>query len=409
MLKLHPKQFEVYANQARFKVVVAGRRFGKSYLSRAILIREAKKPKSKVWYIAPSYRMARQIMWDELLDAIPEPWIRKTHETNLEIKLINGSSIELKGADNFDTLRGVGLSYVVLDECQDIHPDAWLKALRPTLATTGGGALFIGTPKSFNFLYELWLKGQQKSNRESLEWWSWQLPTITSPFVPDNEIEQARRDMDEKSFRQEFLASFEAVSGRVYYPFDRNLHVGNYPFNPRLPIWVGQDFNIDPMSSAIIQPQENGEVWIVDELIRFSSNTSEICDELERRYWRYMKQVTIYPDPASRSRQHARGVTDLDIFREKGFVRIKHRPSHPAIRDRVNSVNRLLKSGNGDIRLKVNETCKETINAFEKVIYRPMTNEIDKSLNIEHVLDAAGYAIEYEFPIRKVELVGISL
>ena len=107
------------------------------------------------------------------------------------------------------------------------------------------------------------------------------------------------------------------MSGRVYYPFDRNVHVKPLQFNPRLPIWVGQDFNIDPMSSVILQPQPNGELWAIDELVLFSSNTAEVCDELERRFWRWKSQVTVFPDPAGAYRQHARGESDVDIFKEK--------------------------------------------------------------------------------------------
>lgn len=95
------------------------------------------------------------------------------------------------------------------------------------------------------------------------------------------------------------------------------------------------DFNIDPMSTVIMQPQPNGEVWVVDEIVQFGSNTEEICEEIERKYWRYMKQIVIFPDPAGGQRQHARGESDLDIMREKGFKKILYRRKHPAIADRV--------------------------------------------------------------------------
>ncbi|HFG0985176.1 TPA: terminase, partial [Klebsiella pneumoniae] len=114
---------------------------------------------------------------------------------------------------------------------------------------------------------------------------------------------------------------------------------------------VGQDFNIDPMSSVILQPQPNGELWAVDELVLFSSNTAEVCDELERRFWRWKSQVTIFPDPAGAYRQHARGESDIDIFKEKGFLRVDYPKKHPPIADRVNSVNRMLMSASGETRL----------------------------------------------------------
>lgn len=189
--------------------------------------------------------------------------------------------------------------------------------------------------------------------------------------MPTAEIEAAKNDMDPKSFAQEYLASFENMSGRVYYPFDRNVHVKPLQFNPRLPIWVGQDFNIDPMSSVILQPQPNGELWAIDELVLFSSNTAEVCDELERRFWRWKSQVTVFPDPAGAYRQHARGESDVDIFKEKGFLRVDYSKKHPPIADRVNAVNRMLMSASGDIRLYIDPKCKHLIDSLEKVIYKP--------------------------------------
>jgi hypothetical protein len=406
-LFLHAKQMAVYASKKRFKVVVAGRRWGKSQLAKVCLIKFARVPKRLIWYVAPSYRMAKQIMWPELVEAIPRRWVRKYNETILTITLVNGSKIELKGADNPDSLRGVGIHYLVMDEVQDIDPDAWTKVLRPTLASTGGHALFIGTPKAYNFLYELWATGQKE---DKVAWESWQFPTITSPFIPEHEIEAARADMDEKSFKQEFEASFETMSGRVYYTFDRKVHVKPLAFNPNLPIWIGQDFNIDPMSSVVFQKQRNGELWAIDEICLPASNTDELCDELERRYWRFIDQIVIYPDPAGAyGSTKGRGESDLDIFRARGFKKQKYRRKHPKVADRVNAVNRMLKAANGDIRMYVDPRCKKLIEALEQTLYVPGTRDVDKSAGVEHAADAAGYCIEFEFPVRKVEVLGVSI
>jgi hypothetical protein len=408
-LSLHPKQMEVFQSKARFRCVVAGRRWGKTQLSKVLMISKAQKPKQLIWYVAPTYKMAKQIMWLALLDAIPKSWIAKCNESNLSVRLVNGSRIELKGADKADSLRGVGIDFLVLDEYQDMNEDTWTKVLRPTLADTGGHAIFIGTPKAYNCLYSVYKQGKDPRKVAVGQWQSWQFPTITSPFIPLSELAAAKADMDEKSFKQEFLASFETMSGRVYYAFDRDEHVGKYPFNPSLPIWVGMDFNIDPMSTVIFQPQPNGELWAVDEIVQYGSNTEEICDALDEKLWRYQKQVTIYPDPASGQRQHARGETDLDIMREKGFRKIKNRRKHPPIADRVNSVNRMLRSADGKIRLRIDESCKNLINSFEQTIYKPGSRDVDKAAGVEHSADAAGYCIELEFPVRKLEFGGISI
>lgn len=408
-IRLHPGQMKVFRSKARFKVVVSGRRWGKTTLSKTVIIKMAQVKKRRIWYVAPSYRMAKGIMWTDLIEAIPRKWIRKINETTMTIRLVNGTIIELKGADKPDSLRGVGLHYIVLDEMQDMGEELWTKVLRPTLASTGGHALFLGTPKAYNYLYSLYRLGQNPENIKTGMWESWQYPTITSPFIPASEIEAARRDMDEKSFRQEFEASFETMSGRVYFPFDRAVHVGKYEFNPKLPIWVGQDFNIDPMSSVIMQPQPNGEVWVVDEIVLFGSNTVETCDEIERRYWRDIDKITVYPDPAGGQRQHARGETDLDIFREKKLRRLKYRKKHPMVADRVNAVNRMLKAADGTIRMKISDRCVHTIKALEQTIYVPGSRDVDKKAGLEHAADALGYCIELEFPVRKINILGVSL
>lgn len=409
ILYLHGKQMEVYRSPHRFKVVVAGRRWGKTQLAKISIIKNARIRNRLIWYVAPSYRMAKQIMWPELISSIPKRWIAKVNETVMSIRLINGTRIELKGADNPDSLRGVGIHYLVLDEVQDIDPEAWRKVLRPTLASTGGHALMIGTPKAYNFLYDLYVLGQIEKNVKGNLWKSWQFPTITSPFIPPEEIEAARNDMDEKSFNQEFNASFETMSGRVYHPFDRKIHVRECKFNPNLPIWIGQDFNIDPMSSVIMQPQEDGTVWGIDEIVLFGSNTEETADEIERKYWRHMDKIVLFPDPAGQYRQHARGESDLDIFREKGFKRQKFHRKHPPVADRVNSVNRMLKSADGRVRFYVDPRCKGLITSLEQTIYKPGGRDIDKDAGVEHSGDALGYCIQYQFPVRKVEIAGVSI
>lgn len=206
LLYLHPGQMEVFKTKSRFKVVAAGRRWGKSRLSAVTMIKYARIKKRLIWYVAPSYRMAKDIMWPVLLEEIPRKWIKKINETAMSILLINGTRIVLKGADNKDSLRGVGIHYLVMDEIQDIDPEAWYKVLRPTLASTGGHALMIGTSKGFNLLYELYMLGQKEENQKAGRWYSWQFETITSPFIPPEEIEAAKADMDPKSFQQEFQA-----------------------------------------------------------------------------------------------------------------------------------------------------------------------------------------------------------
>jgi hypothetical protein len=408
-LKLHHGQAEVSRSPARFRVLVAGRRFGKTHLSKVEIIKACKgKGKRTIWYVAPTFSMAREIMWDELVDAIPASWVAKKHETRLEIRLINGTVIQLKGADRPDTLRGRALYFMILDEFQDFRPEVWDKVLYPTLTTTKGRALIIGTPKSYNKFYELYTKGQSKKNRESGQWWSWQFPTIMSPFFPPSEIAHARANLDPKTFRQEFEASFESMSGRVYYSFDRNIHVGRYPFNPRLPIIVGQDFNVDPMSSVIMQQQANGDIWIVDEICLPSSNAVETCEELDRKYFRHKKQITLYPDPAGGNRSSSRGESDLDVFRERGYRKIIFKKKHPLVSDRVATVNSMFMSADGTARMFVDQSCDKLIESMEQTIYKTGSSMVDKSQGAEHMADALGYPIHYLFGQRFKKMMGFN-
>ncbi|RWI35415.1 phage terminase large subunit [Mesorhizobium sp.] len=416
-LFVHKGQKMVLHDRRRFRVIVAGRRWGKTQVARVALVEAAvKKNNQLVWYVAPTYAMARGILWDALKDSLPPAFIRKINETRMTIHLVNGSRIELKGADKPDSLRGVGIHFLVIDEAQDIKEDTWTKVLRPTLSTTGGRVIIIGTPKSFNWLYDRYVDGQrgvvyvdEKGRTVENQWRSWQFPTITSPFIPPSEIAAARRDLDPRSFQQEYEASFVTMSGRVYYAFDRRLHVGDYKFNPQLPVIIGQDFNIDPMSSVIMQQQPNGEIWVVEEAILFGSNTQEVADELQARFYKNQNQVTFFPDPAGANRNHDRGESSLEILRQAGFKKILYRRKHPPVADRVNSVNRLLLTADGTIRLKVDKNCKHLITALEQTIYKPGSRDVDKSAGVEHPADALGYYAEFAHPVRERKIAGTSI
>lgn len=419
-LFVHKGQRIVLGDARRFRVIVAGRRWGKTQVSRVALIKAAiKKRNQLVWYVAPTYSMARGILWDALKNSIPRSLMIKNgiNETRMTIRLINGSKIELKGADKPDSLRGVGINFLVIDEAQDIREETWSEVLRPTLSTTGGQVIFIGTPKAFNWLYDRYMDGQrgetyfddERKVTVRNDWKSWQFKTSSSPFIPPSEIRAARRDLDPRTFKQEYEASFETMSGRVYYAFDRREHVGDYPYNPLLPIMIGQDFNIDPMSSVIMQEQPSGEVWVVDEAILFGSNTQETADEIARRYYKRMAAVTFFPDPAGNSRNHDRGESSLEILRDAGFRRILFKRKHPPVADRVNAVNRLLLTADGSVRLRINRNCKHTIESLEQTIYKSGSRDVDKSGGTEHAADALGYYADFRHPVVVRQTGGMSI
>ena len=208
-----PWQAEVWEAPSRFKVVAAGRRCGKSYLAAwALLINALKAEKGWTFYVAPTQGQARQIMWRILLE-LGHPVIKKSHINNLDIELINGQTIGLRGADRPDTMRGVSLNYLVLDEYADIKSETWEEVLRPALSDMKGHALFIGTPKGRNWFYDLYAYA---SLNEDPEWSAFHYTSYDNPFLSKEEIDAAKRSMSSHAFRQEFMASFEAKGSEMF-------------------------------------------------------------------------------------------------------------------------------------------------------------------------------------------------
>lgn len=395
-MPLSPAQKHIADDPHRFRVVIAGRRFGKTHLSIRELCYHAREPKREVWYVAPTYKMARQIVWRKLKNRLDDlNWLRKTNETELRLELVNGSIISLKGADNYDSLRGVGLDFIVIDEFADIAPDAWYETLRPTLSDKQGKGLFIGTPKGIgNWAYDIYQQGQDDPHN----WRSFTYTTLDGGRVPPEEIEAAKRDLDERTFRQEYLATFETFSGRIYYAFDRVHNVEPYQGQTPDAIYVGMDFNIDPMSASISARTANG-LHIIDEIRLFSSNTEEMIAEIKQRYPR--SKVWVYPDPAGHQRKtSAGGSTDITILLNAGFI-VKAPRVHTAVRDRINAVNSLLCSADGERRLKIDPKCKYTIEGLERQVYKPGSSQPDKDGGYDHMNDGIGYKVDYLFPVRR--------
>tara|TARA_R110000751_G_scaffold17133_3_gene53374 strand:+ start:10742 stop:12019 length:1278 start_codon:yes stop_codon:yes gene_type:complete len=213
-VSLHNAQMEIFRSPKRFKVASCGRRFGKSYLAAWVLIIKALQSTSKdVFYVAPTFQQAKDILWAILKD-VGRDVIKSAHENTATLTLINDRKIYLKGSDRPDTLRGVGLAYVVMDEYASMKPEVWEMILRPTLADVKGGALFIGTPAGKNHFYKLWIDAQIDENQN--DWEAFQFNSTDNTFLDPSEINDAKRSMSTQAFRQEFEATFESFSGGVF-------------------------------------------------------------------------------------------------------------------------------------------------------------------------------------------------
>jgi predicted phage terminase large subunit-like protein len=212
-VSLLPWQQEVFNDTTRFKVIAAGRRTGKSRLAAwMLIIRGLQADRGHVFYVAPTQGQARDIMWQVLME-LGHSVIASSHVNNLQIKLVNGATIALKGADRPETMRGVSLRFLVMDEYADMKPEVWEQILRPALADQKGDALFIGTPMGRNHFYELYTYACV-SEDESFK--GYHFTSYDNPLLDEEEINAAKQSMSAFSFRQEFMASFEAQDSELF-------------------------------------------------------------------------------------------------------------------------------------------------------------------------------------------------
>jgi hypothetical protein len=431
---LKPPQWKVFLNDQRFRVLVAGRRFGKTFLALVELCQAAWGPGRKVWYVAPTYKQAKRIAWKPLKQMTKPYWASTPNETDLTIELVCGGTISLRGADNYDSLRGDGLDFIVLDEYASMNREAWTEVLRPALSDREGHALFIGTPRGRNHFFELY-----EASQDQPHWARFMFTTEDGGRVSLKELESATHELDERTYRQEYQASFENLGvGIAYYAFDRAHNIQVLRYNPALPLFWSLDFNMNPLCSVLGQIVQ-GRAHVLDELILPNSNTLAACEEfLERtRKWTMAPElpdlpqdseiseevlaglkplplnVYVYGDATGEQRKTSASRTDWQIAKDFfGRYTDRYRASlrvpsaNPPVKDRINCVNAMLRNHAGEHRLRIDPRCKQLIKDLEQVCWKadPHGNplaELDKSSPMRtHVSDAVGYWIAHEFPMR---------
>ena len=403
-LGLRWAQGEVFSSNKRFRVLVAGRRFGKSYLSCIELLKAAIERKGETYfYCAPTYRMAKDIAWKTLKRLVPQVWIKSKNESDLKIELINDSVIELKGTENAMALRGRSLAGVVLDEAAFMDAEVWFEVIRPALADKQGWALFISTPDgTASWFYDLWCYCKEDPTEE---WKRWCFTTIEGGNVPKHEIEAARAQLDQRTFRQEFEASFENLSGLVAVSFgDDNISVDAKDITVS-PILLGVDFNVDPMS-GICAVKDSDTLYVFDEIMLTGGATTwDFAEEVVRRYG-VDRRVIACPDPTGGARKTSGvGATDHSILRRSGFN--VSSPKAPwKIRDKITAVNTALLDANGDRRTFIHPRCKQLIKSLRTLTYAPNTGLPNKNLGVDHAFDAFGYLCLQQFNLAKPETLG---
>jgi hypothetical protein len=412
-LRVRAPQLAIMRSEQRFRVLVAGRRFGKTQVALLELIRAVCAKDRIAWYVAPTYKQAKRIAWQRLKNAMRPLGPVRISETELRMEFPWGATAALRGADNYDSLRGEGLDFVVLDEYASMWPEAWTQVLRPMLSDRQGRALFIGTPQGRNHFYELFDAAQSQT-----DWATFQFTTEQGGNVSATELEAAARVMDERTYRQEFLATFETLgTGRAYYAFEREHNVRPLVFERGQPLFWSLDFNVNPMCAVVGQVIQGEGVHVLDEIVLEDSNTPAACEAFLKRMEPWSREAPqslwIYGDATGDNRHSSASHTDWQIVkdflaRHAWRFQASHKvPSdNPAVKDRIHCLNALLRNYLGQRRLLIDPSCRELIRDLERVAWKTdphgnATPELDKSdRRRTHTSDALGYMIAREFPMR---------
>jgi hypothetical protein len=392
----HNPQLEMWKCPTRFMVAVAGRRLGKTFLAREKLCKASETRKGLYWYVAPTRLHAKELLWEDLKERFDQlGWKYKKDETALSItRKKTGCQIVLKSAERPERLRGKGLNGVIFDECADIKRETWTKSVRPSLSDKLGWAWFLGTPKGYNWYHDLYQAAKVEGN-----WTSYSFKTVDSPFfqTPEGlqEIEDAKKDLDLRTYRQEYEASFETYSGRICYAFDRNKNHTDYTFNSdNGAVICGIDFNVLPMS-AVLKQRVGNKLIQFGEVSLQTSSTDELCKVIKSKG--FGVPLIARPDATGANRHSSSSKSDHVILKEHGFI-LEVKKTNPPRVDRWAAQNRAYERQLTMINTK---ECPKTTKDLETVCYKEGTCEPDlKGILHGHLFDADGYSIYIDYPIR---------
>lgn len=419
-------QGQIFRDRRRFRVVLAGRRGGKTVLGGVELLRGAAERQGVYYYVAPTYRMAKDIAWDTYKRIIPERWIRKKNESNLRIDLINGSSIYLKGSEDPDALRGPALSGVVLDECAFQQEYTWRSVIRPALSDRSGWALFTTTPSpegTAGWFYELILllknadladPGLERLDPQ--QWTLYEYTSLQGGNIPIAEIEEAKRTLAPEVFEREYEAKILSNTGLVASCFSMLNVDSTIEDDEDLPLYVGIDFNNDPLTAICANIiKENGrikELRVFNELNLKNATTWDLAEVITDLYGEVgdpdsdrggNRRIIACPDPTGKRKQTSGvGVSDHQILRKAGItVYAPEAPYNTA--DGIRAVNAALRTADGEVHCKIHPRCRELIKSFRTLGYAEGTRMPNKNLGVDHSFDAFKYLCLGKFNLAKGE------
>lgn len=434
-LREHSEQKRLWWSQARFRVVPAGRRSGKTELAKRYLVKRACRAHEELPYertfffaAAPTRDQAKRIYWDDLKALIPKWMLLETpSESELEIKLINGATIRVIGMDKPERIEGTPWDGGILDEYGNMKAKAWPAHVRPALSDRKGWCWLIGVPEGRNHYYQLY-KNALADTTGAWGVFHW----FSADILDQEEVEAARRELDELTFQQEYEGSFIHFQGRAYYAFDDRTHCQRLRYDARQPLIFCFDFNVSPGVAVVCQeqilpgvfeslpdPARPGEVVIrpvvgtgvIGEVyIPRNSNTPAVCNKLLADWGEHRGGVFVYGDATGGAKGTAKVQgSDWDlisgilrpVYGDRLWFRVPK--ANPAERVRVNSVNSRARSMAGTVRLMVDpKKAPHVVQDLEGVrVLEGGSGEIDKKADptLTHLSDALGYYIVQEYPI----------
>ena len=415
-VKLHAGQMQVATDEHRYRVICAGRRWGKSVLSRMIVLKWALEKVGVYYIVSPTYKQAKSIHWRDLKKEIPQLWVNKVNEVEMSVSLVNGSIIELKGAENPDTLRGVKLRGLVIDEIASIRNWEWLwnEVLRPTLSDYQAPAVFISTPKGYNHFHTLYKMGIIDSDVYDEDYKSWHFTSYDNSALPNlkEEIDKAQKELPEDTFMQEYMADFRRHEGLIYKEFDRDIHIVpkfDVPTNWR--IFRGMDFGSNnPTVCLWVAEDEDGNLFIVDEyyqtyetidyhvgVIKANELNPQVIstygDPSGTQWFLEFQSKGMFITPANRETgQTNQSWVSLGIEKVQEYLKpvVGHYVMQPHMQPREGGLPKLF----------ITDNCVETIREFEAYRWKERANKDDtlNQLDIpekadDHCMDALRYVV----------------
>jgi hypothetical protein len=406
--------------QARYRFVVnpAGRRSLKTELSKRRLVKAALRgtqfPRPRFVAAAPTYLQAKRIFWQDLKELTPEWALRgRPSEGELVISLQNSAEIHVTGMDVPARIEGVPLDGIVLDEYGDMREEAWPRHVRPALSDRRGWARLIGVPEGRNHYYDLYERARAEmiADPAGSEWGAFHWTSAAT--LPAVEVEAARRELDARTFQQEYEASFVNFAGRAYYVFEVDVHAAQVlrpQYQPEAPLGLCFDFNVSPGVAVVVQEGPRGTMALGEVHIPRNSNTPAVCRRLVADWGKHPGPVRLHGDATGGARGTAQVAgSDWELIERElrpvfgGRLTSRVPRANPGERARINAVNTRLQSGDGTVRLWVDpHACPNLVRDLEGVrVLEGGSGQIDKKADpkLSHLSDALGYYIAAEFPI----------